>query len=88
VLGITSFYITLMVIIFIFIFFDVKDMRGPTCAMRIDDNGGNAQWGIRSVDIFHHFVSIGGGFGRLSFYDLRNKSYIGIHFNKTKQKNR
>jgi len=54
----------------------VLDMRGPTCAMKIDDNAGNAQWGIRSVDIFHHFISIGGGFGCLAFYDLRNKSYI------------
>jgi len=54
----------------------VLDMRGPTCAMRIDDYAGNTQWGIRSIDIFHHFISIGGGFGRMSFYDLRNKSYI------------
>eukprot|EP00026_Physarum_polycephalum_P009548 Phypoly_transcript_09676.p1 GENE.Phypoly_transcript_09676~~Phypoly_transcript_09676.p1 ORF type:complete len:390 (+),score=37.57 Phypoly_transcript_09676:137-1306(+) len=54
----------------------VLDMRGPTVAMRIDDYAGNTQWGIRSIDIFHHFISIGGGYGHMSFFDLRNKSYI------------
>lgn len=57
----------------------VVDMRGPVCAMEIIND--HNRWGIRSVDIFHHFVSIGGGFGRLYFYDLRNKSYVEMNSN-------
>jgi len=50
------------------------DMREATKVMDIPSN--NRNWGVRSVGFFHHLVTIGGGYGRLAFYDLRNKSFL------------
>ncbi|KAI8906818.1 WD40-repeat-containing domain protein [Gorgonomyces haynaldii] len=33
-------------------------------------------WGVRSLDISHGVVTVGGGLGRLSFYDLRQQKYL------------
>ncbi|ORX46630.1 WD40 repeat-like protein [Piromyces finnis] len=32
-------------------------------------------WGVRAVSFKYYNIAIGGGFGRLSFYDLRNQQY-------------
>lgn len=34
--------------------------------------------GVRSLAWSHHVLSIGGGMGRISFYDLRNQSYLNL----------
>ncbi|KAI8148675.1 WD40-repeat-containing domain protein [Fennellomyces sp. T-0311] len=33
-------------------------------------------WGVRSLAFQGHIVTCGGGFGRVSFYDIRNKAFI------------
>ncbi|KAJ3305853.1 DDB1- and CUL4-associated factor 12 [Kappamyces sp. JEL0829] len=33
-------------------------------------------WGVRSMTIHHGLLSIGGGLGRISFYDLRAQGYV------------
>ena len=33
-------------------------------------------WGVRSMCIYNNLLTIGGGYGRISFYDLRKANYI------------
>ena len=51
-------------------------MRDVSRAMTIP--GVDGGWGVRSINFYHHLASIGGGSGRLSFFDLRNSSFLGI----------
>ena len=36
-------------------------------------------WGVRSMNINHGIVTVGGGLGRISFYDLRARNYLDWH---------
>jgi WD repeat-containing protein 40A len=36
------------------------------------DNG----WGVRSISLDHSMMTVGGGYGRISFYDLRAQKYL------------
>jgi len=42
----------------------------------------DASSGVRSVSFNHHTLTVGGGLGRLSFYDLRTSGYINVDNNK------
>ncbi|KAI8853554.1 WD40-repeat-containing domain protein [Chytridium lagenaria] len=33
-------------------------------------------WGVRSMNVDNGVITIGGGYGRISFYDLRSQSYL------------
>jgi len=56
------------------------DQRTQKVEFTIDSHDGN--WGVRSVGFFHDMVTIGGGAGRLAFYDLRNKAFLTDEANK------
>ena len=34
------------------------------------------RWGVRSLSVANNITTIGGGYGRVSFFDFRNKSYM------------
>eukprot|EP01112_Ceratiomyxa_fruticulosa_P015808 TRINITY_DN4701_c0_g1_i1.p1 TRINITY_DN4701_c0_g1~~TRINITY_DN4701_c0_g1_i1.p1 ORF type:complete len:519 (+),score=116.15 TRINITY_DN4701_c0_g1_i1:216-1772(+) len=38
----------------------------------------DGEWGVRSVKFYGHMLSVGGGMGSLSFYDMRAQRYLGI----------
>jgi WD repeat-containing protein 40A len=40
-------------------------------------------WGVRAMSINHNLITIGGGYGRISFYDLRANSYLKWDSNDT-----
>ena len=51
----------------------IIDPRSTTVAHKIPslDDG----WGVRALSFKYYNLAIGGGYGRLSFYDLRNQKY-------------
>lgn len=36
----------------------------------------DGNWGVRALDYRDHIITCGGGQGRLSFYDTRNRNYM------------
>ncbi|CAG8646486.1 3092_t:CDS:2, partial [Acaulospora colombiana] len=52
----------------------VVDPRSASIVHEIDsvDDG----WGVRSLNFNNHIITTGGGFGRLSFYDMRAQKYL------------
>jgi WD repeat-containing protein 40A len=42
-------------------------------------NSNDSDWGIRSLVVEEDVLSVGGGMGRLSFYDLRKGRYLTFH---------
>ncbi|RHZ87740.1 hypothetical protein Glove_30g55 [Diversispora epigaea] len=52
----------------------VLDPRTTSIVHEIDsvDDG----WGVRSLNFKDHLITTGGGFGRLSFYDMRAQKYL------------
>jgi WD repeat-containing protein 40A len=38
----------------------------------------NGDYGVRSIEWQEHVLAVGGGLGRLSFYDIRNRNYLQI----------
>jgi len=51
----------------------IIDPRSTTIAHKIPslDDG----WGVRALSFKYYNLAVGGGYGRLSFYDLRNQKY-------------
>jgi len=47
----------------------VVDQRTKKVVLSIPSH--DSDWGVRSVTFFHHLITIGGGAGRVSFYDRR-----------------
>jgi WD repeat-containing protein 40A len=35
-------------------------------------------WGVKSLSTFDHLVTVGGGLGRLSFFDVRKCEYLAL----------
>jgi WD repeat-containing protein 40A len=52
----------------------IVDTRTSSAVMQIPSL--NEEWGIRSVNCYQYIVSIGGGMGRLSFFDLRVRHHL------------
>ncbi|CAG8764762.1 12134_t:CDS:2, partial [Acaulospora morrowiae] len=52
----------------------IVDPRTTSIVHEIDsvDDG----WGVRSLNFDNHIITTGGGFGRLSFYDMRAQNYL------------
>jgi len=55
-------------------FVTVVDQRTKTIASSIPSQ--NSGWGVRSVTFSHSLITIGGGEGRVSFYDRRKNQYL------------
>jgi len=58
------------------------DMRDSSHVMTISLEEGHRGTGVRSIDFYHHLTSIGGGSGRLSFFDLRNRCFVEMNDEK------
>ncbi|OUM59871.1 hypothetical protein PIROE2DRAFT_14481 [Piromyces sp. E2] len=54
-------------------YISIIDPRSTTVAHKIPslDDG----WGVRALSFKYYNLAVGGGYGRLSFYDLRNQKY-------------
>jgi len=54
---------------------EVIDVRIPNPTVRLIKSN-DSDWGVRSVSLMGHVLTMGGGMGRISFYDLRANGFI------------
>jgi len=54
-------------------FVSIIDPRSSTVVHKIESL--DDSWGVRALSFKYYNLAIGGGYGRLSFYDLRNQKY-------------